>query len=401
MNRLLLFLLFVSPSIQAQNWTALEDFPGAERDDGVSFKIGGTTYCGTGRDASFAYHSDFFAFDTGAESWTPIAPMPPGNQRQYAAGFTDGEYGFVFGGTNGNYFNDLWRYHPSEDSWQEMESLPSAGRSGCAVFVLGETAYLVGGRNDNTDALSEVWTYNMQDDAWTQLNDMPFGGRWRSSATAHNQLGYLLFGWDGETNFRAECFVYDPETDGWLMVSEFPGPGRTHVAMAAIGDYLFVFGGVDDNQIAHNDLWRFSPVSLTWEEQSPLPTAGRRGGMSFAENGVFYYTTGITGENERLKETWKCAMTTSTEEFSFKEEVILFPNPVSTVLSIQMPGVAPELWSLSVFDVQGVRVLQSSFPASGGKLPVHRLKPGMYFLEILNGETRWVKRFVKSNQKGN
>lgn len=395
MNRLLLFLLFLSPGIFAQNWTALDDFPGTERDDGVSFKIGETAYCGTGRDGSFAYRSDFYAFDIISESWAPIAALPAGNERQYAAGFTDGEFGYVCGGTNGNNFNDLWRYNPTTDSWEELTPLPASGRSGAAAFVIDQTAYLVGGRDADEDALNEVWAYDIQNDSWLQLADMPFGGRWRSSATTLDQLGYLIFGWDDDINYRAECYEYDPETDSWMMVSEFPEGGRTHAAMVPVDDHFVVFGGTDSEQNVYNDLWSFSPLTSTWEELSPMPAAGRKGGMSFIDNGVFYYTTGINGENERLQETWKCAVVTSTEEMPDAKEIRLFPNPVKSVLNIEWANDMAGFYDVSIYDVNAVCVMQMVLPASGAKLAVDELKPGMYFLEISAGEEKWVKRFVK------
>lgn len=86
-------------------------------------------------------------------------------------GFSDGTFGYVCGGTNGDFFNDLWKYDPNADSWTELTALPASGRSGAAAFVIGQTAYIVGGRDENNNALDEVWAYEMASDEWTQLSD--------------------------------------------------------------------------------------------------------------------------------------------------------------------------------------------------------------------------------------
>lgn len=71
------------------------------------------------------------------DTWTTITPLPDGNERQYAAGFSTSTHGFVFGGVkSGAFSNDLWKYDPTLNIWVEKSSLPAIGRSGSAYFVI-------------------------------------------------------------------------------------------------------------------------------------------------------------------------------------------------------------------------------------------------------------------------
>ncbi|MBI1316543.1 hypothetical protein GC167_06750 [bacterium] len=68
----------------AQTWTALPDFPGSKRDDGVAFVLGGKAYCGTGLNEEFAETGDFFSFEPVLNAWEPALGLPEGAERQYA-----------------------------------------------------------------------------------------------------------------------------------------------------------------------------------------------------------------------------------------------------------------------------------------------------------------------------
>lgn len=176
----------------AQGWAQLSDFPSSARDDGTTFTINSTAYCGTGLDPTWNYTHDFFAFDMATESWSPISGLPANQARQYSNGFASTTHGYLFGGVNGSGFlNDLWKYDPVSDSWEEVTSMPSLGRTAASSFVIGDTAYIVAGRTANTLSISEVWAYSMSADSWTQKNDLP-DSLWRSSGVAFQGKGYIL-----------------------------------------------------------------------------------------------------------------------------------------------------------------------------------------------------------------
>lgn len=77
--------------------------------------------------------------------------------------------------------------------------------------------------------------------------------------------------------------------------------------------------------------------------------------MSYNDNGVFYYTTGINSSNERLAETWKYAVATSVESTISAAGIKLSPNPVQSFLRVEVleDFIAPIL--LTAYAVNGKR----------------------------------------------
>ncbi|HBF19874.1 MAG TPA: hypothetical protein DDW81_07215, partial [Cryomorphaceae bacterium] len=313
----------------AQTWQRLTDFPGFHRDDGVSFIIDNTAFCGTGLTPWFAPLADFEAFDLSTESWSSIAPIPAGNERQYASAFSLNGKGYVFGGIGNKPFNDLWQYDPQTDIWQQMKHLPDSGRSGSTSFVLNGYAYICGGRSSSSIALAEIWVYDPLSNDWSQKTNLTFGARWRACSATINNTAYLLFGQDENHHFHNELYSYEPSSDTWSIAGYFPGPGRTHAAMQAINGHLVVFGGRDSLNNYDDTLWSFNPTDGSWKALNNSPFHGRKGGMTFTNGTDFYYTTGIDSSNTRLQESWKCSSPViGIEKFttpSFK----LYSNPAT------------------------------------------------------------------------
>lgn len=383
-------------SVYTQTWLQKCDYPSHGVDDGTSFVIGDKAYCGTGIVDWFVSQGDFYAFDLITEQWNPIASLPAGEERQYANGFASDSFGYVFGGYNGNFLNDLWRYDPRNDQWLEMTSLPDSGRSGAASFVVDSIAYIIGGKNDSSQALNEVWAYHMNSDSWQRKSDLPFGGRWRSAATTNDSLGYLALGMDDTLRYCPELYTYHPQTDSWTKLSDFPHGGRNYVKMHWLKDKLLVFGGEDSSQTYLNELWSYDVFSNNWEELSPLPAVGRRGGMSFQSTQAFYYTTGLTENNGRLTETWKWVETTSLKERNWSPQLKLYPNPTKSLLRLEHPTLREkDQWQYELRDSQGQLIDQERMSGKTTKVQLVSLPQGVYLLSIQSIHGHLMKKIVK------
>ena len=228
----LLFFITLQKIVLSQFWQQITDFPGPSRDDGTSFVIGNNAYCGTGLQDWFVASNDFYLFDMSNETWNAIDSLPFGSVRQYATGFSDNIYGYVFGGVNaGIYYNDLFMYDPTTGNWQTKTTMPATGRAGSACFVINDTAYIIGGRTTSAVSINEVWAYCFTTDTWIQKNNFPFGERWRASAVAQNNKGYLIFGMDATYHRHNELIEYNPTTSMWTQISTFPSLGRLYASM--------------------------------------------------------------------------------------------------------------------------------------------------------------------------
>jgi len=333
----LLAFIFCFNIINAQSWFQLPDFPGVERDDGASFVINDIAYCGSGV-VPFVALGDFYAFDLLSESWDTISPLPAGEERQYAAAFSDDSLGFLFGGFAGNFLNDLWQYDPISDQWTQKTAMPSVGRGGAACFVIDSLAYIIGGKTDSAAAIAEVWTYNLYTDQWQQKADLPFGSRWRASASSNSSNGFLAFGLDSQLVFHDEVYRYDPNLDQWQSLSVFPNGGRNYVKMHHFNGKLICIGGYDSSAQFLNEVWSYDLANTNWDSLPPIPSVGRRGGISFQSSSAIYYSTGLGANGVRFKESWKLEDPTKLQEFGQEQGRIvqLYPNPSYGIVHLEV-----------------------------------------------------------------
>ena len=389
-------LLFLSIALFSQSWQQLSDFPGVERDDAVSFVIGNTAYCGSGLSPWWAPMSDFYAFDMDNETWSAIAPMPAGEERQYASSFARGNLGFVLLGVNDGYLNDVWQYDANTNNWTEKAPLPAEGRSGAAAFIIEDTAYIIGGKTANNQMLNEVWAYDVQNDTWESKNDFPFASFWRASADATDSKGYLTFGVDNDGNYIEVLYEYDPATDSWTAISEFPSSGRSYSAMQAMNDHLYIVAGIDPQQTYYSDVWRYNIVTSVWSELNPIPSIARKGGVTFNNNLSLYYSTGIDLNNIRLSETWKLSNVVGLSEKKASDGFNLYPNPAHDIVLIEIAVYSPSsMTSYSVYDSKGRLLFKNRMSQKVSAIPISDLSQGLYFVHISNTGGTGVKKFVK------
>jgi N-acetylneuraminic acid mutarotase len=391
------FICLAFSYLQAQSWQAMADFPSTERDDGLSFVIGNKAFCGTGYETGWTETGDFYSFDFSTLQWAPIASLPSGMERQYAAGFSAYNFGYVFGGVKtGVFLNDLWQYNLELNLWTQQASLPSVGRSGSASFVLNGIAYVIGGKNSTEEAIDEVWAYDIQLNTWVQKNNLAFGSRFRASGVALNNKGYLIFGRDENNQYHNELYEYNPATDSWIELSEFPSDGRMHSSLHAVGNKLLVLAGVDSNANYYNDMWSFNRDSLLWEEYEPIPSFGRKGGMSFSNGIDVFYTTGINQENIRLKESWKASNPTGIRITASCQELLIYPNPLRDFLFLEIPGYIPsETCFFSLYDSFGQRIEKGTLTQSITEIDMEDRAEGVYLLRLERNGCHRTHKLVK------
>lgn len=394
-----LVLLIIPVFAHSQTWHQIADFPGVQRDDAISFVIGDTAYCGTGNMPWGNGTIDFYSLDLNSDLWSSVASLPAGEERQYACGFSNHEFGFVFGGYSaGNFINDVWMYNPIANSWIEKTPLPSVGRSGSSVFVIEDTAYIVGGKTSTNYATNEVWAYNMMTDTWIQKSDFPFGTIWRASATSSANMGYLMFGKDANLSYSNTLFEYNASNDTWAMVSEFPLNGRIYSSLSFFNNTLLVIAGLDSLNNSYNDFWKFDLNTDAWIQLNSIPSSGRRGGISFVSNSAIYYSTGIDATNQRLKETWK--NTNPLIIFDYESaNVTLYPNPSSDYVYLHFTSnninYESQEFKLAIYNTLGEIVQQRLYLDATNPIDLSYLEGGRYFLTLKNSDFYYTTTLIK------
>lgn len=100
----------------------------------------------------------------------------------------------------------------------------------------------------------------------------------------------------------------------------------------------------------------------------------------------------ISGGQSQSTESRKMSLV--TPEDSDMAEIYIHPNPVSTVLYLDLPTASPE-GVVEILDMNGKRMDKVELTEKRSEIDVSALKPGMYVLRIANKEGYWSRKFVK------
>ncbi|MCE3228611.1 MAG: hypothetical protein K0S32_3162 [Bacteroidetes bacterium] len=394
-NILTLILFFALTPIHSQTWTQVPDFPSAGRDDGAAFVIGNKAYCMTGRDPSGCQLSGY-QFDGATETWSTMASLPAGNERQYSTPFSYNGKGYLLAGVtcSNTYIKQLWQYDPAVNTWSLMPDFAGSGRHGSHNFVIGDKVYVVGGWDD-VNYLNEVWEYNLTSGVWTQKNNLPLSGFWRGAAFAISGTGYIAFGFTNSNYYNHKIYQYNQAGDSWSVVPGITLGPRKYIGTAVINNKAFFCGGQDSIGDFLSDALVFDPATNTVVAQSGIPAVARRGGMAFALNNIFYYTCGLQQDGQRNKETWKTDGVVGITSHEFQiSDFRFYPNPVSDVLTFSGEQ-SLEATEIFVTNSLGQKITtEISIHQNEARINTKDLSGGIYFLSIRKDGQMLSKRFI-------
>lgn len=255
---------YVNPTVrEVQNgykfdgkWSSIADFPGEARYEAVGFSINGVGFVGTGRNMANEDFNDFYRYNPTNDTWEQIADFP-GEARYGAVAFSLGNYGYVGLGrekAGASDFVDFYRYDPSNDSWQEIDTPPfNAKRAYAFAFVIGNKAYIGGGRAGNSATLPGDFV-SFDGDKWARLNPL---------------------------NRSDDNNTYD---------------ARKYAASTfTIGNYGYIVAGRNQNGVISGTVFKYDPSSDSWtDKHQALTTDAREKAVGFSHGGKGYITTGAT-----------------------------------------------------------------------------------------------------------
>jgi len=220
----------------------------------------------------------------------PLKTSPQPLPRQgHASAFHKGSL-FVFGGrVQGSgriYSNDLWKYNPDQNTWEEVmaqdPSLKPCKRHNHSCVVGTDALYVFGGQTVSNAYLGDLWRFDLQTLQWTELT--PSHPRHSHAACKHGK-SMVIFG--GRTGlepavYSNEVLTYDFDSNTWTTL--YPGDDqssaaavmaphpRSYTSVVQCGQCLVVFGGYywDGKEHYFSDTFGFSLKSRKWVKLSPL-----------------------------------------------------------------------------------------------------------------------------------
>jgi len=126
---------------------------------------------------------------------------------------------------------------------------------------------------------------------------------------------------------------------------------------------------------------------------------GAIGKMSIDMQG-FIYLASLYGSNELAKSVNSTITSIEMKQFEDNSDYLrISPNPVADILHVWIPGYGnPDQITVKLYDNSGklMKGRQEKNIENPLKIDLHYLKPGIYFIEVLNGKNKLTSKFIKT-----
>jgi PKD repeat protein len=275
MKKIIVFLFLVThfTLFGQMDWIQKDSLPSSGRYCHISFVIGNYAYAGLGavNTELRIYSAEIFKYDPSDDSWEQLADFP-GGKRYGATAFSINGKGYVCLGVDNNYDmrNDVWVFNPVTEIWQKKSDFPGGTRYHSPAFVIGNKAFLVGGSiNQGNNYLNDLWCYNPDTDTWTQKESLPTDHLAGAVTFSYNGKGYAVGGGASTYDPVKEFYQYDPVTDTWSQLPDLPSI-RTAAVGFVIGDKAYVGTGTDI-YTTFKSFYCYSFETNTWSTISDPP----------------------------------------------------------------------------------------------------------------------------------
>ena len=149
----------------------------------------------------------------------------------------------------------------------QCEMVPFGGRACATTFVVNGQAYLFAGRDKDGVAQNDLWRYTPETDSWENMGATPLKQRVNATACVKDDKAYIGLGFIGRYG-RDSCYLrdwweYTPATGTWRRLADYPNE-NTDCATSFVGnDALYV--GYGFSWQYHRDMFRYDIASGTWD----------------------------------------------------------------------------------------------------------------------------------------
>ncbi len=243
----------------SDTWQQLSDFPGAARSFSIGAAYNGKGYIGFGMMGSGAMLNDLWSYDTTSENWTQLASCPCQGRRHPTFSINEAAGKIYVGkGDNGNNnLSDWWEYDIATDQWTQRPNFPNVARHHPFHFSIGNYTYTGLGHGPNI--YSDLYRYDPSDHTWQKMANAP-GARVAGTQFSYDGYGFVLSG-DGATHGATNPSIfwgYNPAADAWITLPPHPGISLWAPGSFIIDGILYFTGGQNrQNGNLESALWSF------------------------------------------------------------------------------------------------------------------------------------------------
>lgn len=238
-------------------WRDVADFPAVFHHPNVAV-VGDMLYVAGFHEGSSLRNGDgrTFAYDPETDEWSPRASMPVGTDRGASCVAPLDDAIYVFGGASDATMPDASVYDTVADAWTVLPPMPSL-REHCIAAGIDGKIYIVSGRANSIQGIElESWVYDPATQTYDERQAMPTPRAGAAGAV----LGGRIFAFGGEGNADDpdgvfhEIEVYDPASDSWEELPDMTIPRHGYGA-ATLGDRIYLAGGATAQGFAASDFF--------------------------------------------------------------------------------------------------------------------------------------------------
>lgn len=298
----LLTLLMCTLLGPAQDWVQLSSPSGNGRHHPITVANDQYAYVLAGQ-AGFASLNldDVHRYDPTTDTWEELGAFPGGG-RGYGYGVCEGNDAYVgFGSNDNGYPTDFWHLDMASGTWTELASFPGNGRNHPAMVLTAGQVFVGLGSNADDGNLGDWWGYDIAADSWSELAPFTAGDRHHPFYFGIDGIAYVGMGHgdtqNGALTIYGDFHAYDPATDSWTALNDFPGEARVAGTQFAVNGKGYVLSGDGDNHgpLDYGEFWEYNPATDTWAELEPHPGGARWAPGSFVLGCHAYLTGGLEG----------------------------------------------------------------------------------------------------------
>ena len=238
-----------------------------------------------------------------SQTITRLSDMPERVTNQAVAfAEVDGE-GFVYsfaGLDSTKLFSGIhqkgFKYDVANDTWQEIDPLPSGnGRIAAGASLVKDKIYIIGGyevfEDDSEISVDLVHVYDPATDTYLpDASPIPLAIDDHVQAVWRDSLIYVVTGWSNTTNVP-NVQIYNPAEDEWTAGTPVPDNNTYKVFGSSgviVGDTIYYAGGVRivggsfgfSNVLRKGVIDAQNPTNITWTHQLAFNAIGYRMGAA-------------------------------------------------------------------------------------------------------------------------
>lgn len=175
---------------------------------------------------------------------------------------------YVMAGYGNGYCKWIEKYDAALNEWSIISDLPE-GIFNPEVISYDEKIYILGGLDEEKNALGKVYIYDTLNNTWNNGSTMAIP-RYNMSAVIHEENIYVVGGYNPEVGVLASVEAYNINTDRWSSVTALPTP-RSKTASIIKDSIMYVFGGVNKGNRGEIEAYNFDTKEWTLQGYMPVP----------------------------------------------------------------------------------------------------------------------------------